>query len=144
MDSSILRRAAGLVGAGLLGGAHVLGGVGVFGGGLGGRPTKGGQPVNPGPTSAPASFQTGRRLSITQIYRRSAPGVVQVTSTSVVRLDNTDPFGFQIPGFPQQETQRALGSGFVIDKAGHIITNYHVIAGARSVEVSFSNHDSMK
>src|ERR671922_763980 len=35
-------------------------------------------------------------------------------------------------------------AGFVIDKAGHIITNYHVIAGARSVEVSFSNHDSMK
>src|SRR5919202_506839 len=76
--------------------------------------------------------------------RRAAPGVVQVTSTSVVKLDNTDPFGFQIPGFPQQETQRALGSGFVIDKAGHIVTNYHVIAGARSVEVSFSNHDSMK
>ncbi|HYZ75895.1 MAG TPA: trypsin-like peptidase domain-containing protein [Gaiellaceae bacterium] len=144
MDSSILRRAAGLVGAGLLGGALVLGGVGVFGGGLGGRTTTVRELVNSGPSSAPASFQTGRRLSINQIYRRSAPGVVQVTSTSVVRLDNTDPFGFQIPGFPQQETQRALGSGFVIDKAGHIITNYHVIAGARSVEVSFSNHDSMK
>src|SRR5919109_1337985 len=144
MDSSILRRAAGLVGAGLLGGALVLGGVGVFGGGLGGRTTTVRELVTSAPSSAPASFQTGRRLSINQIYRRSAPGVVQVTSTSVVRLDNTDPFGFQIPGFPQQETQRALGSCFVIDKAGHIITNYHVIAGARSVEVSFSNHDSMK
>jgi len=32
----------------------------------------------------------------------------------------------------------------VLDKAGHIITNYHVIAGAQSVEVSFSNSDNLK
>jgi S1-C subfamily serine protease len=32
----------------------------------------------------------------------------------------------------------------VIDKAGHIVTNYHVIEGARSVDVSFSNNESMK
>src|SRR5918912_3193388 len=144
MDSSMLRRAAELVGAAVLGGALVLGGVGVFGDGLGGHTTTVRELVSSGPSSAPASFQTRRPLSINEIYRRAAPGVVQVTSTSVVKLDNTDPFGFQIPGFPQQETQRALGSGFVIDKAGHIITNYHVIAGAKSVEVSFSNHDSMK
>src|SRR5919205_1619136 len=144
MDSSILRRAAELVGAAVLGGALVLGGVGVFGDGLGGHTPTVRELFSSGPSSAPASFQTRRPLSINEIYRRAAPGVVQVTSTSVVKLDNTDPFGFQIPGFPQQETQRALGSGFVIDKAGHIVTNYHVIAGARSVEVSFSNHDSMK
>src|SRR5947208_5115116 len=143
MDSSILRRAAGLVGAGVLGGALVLGGVGVFGGGLGGRTTTVRELVSSGPSSTPAAFRTGDRLSINAIYRRAAPGVVQVTSTSVVKLDN-NPFGFQIPGFQQQETQRALGSGFVMDKAGHIVTNYHVIAGAKSVEVSFSNHDSMK
>src|ERR671934_559954 len=144
MDSSILRRAAGLVGAGVFGGALVLGGVGVFGGGLGGRTTTVRELVSSGPSSAPASFQTGRRLSINQIYRRAAPGVVQGTSTSVVKLDDTNPFWVQIPGFPSEETQRALGSGFVIDKAGHIVTNYHVVANAKSVEVSFSNHDSMK
>jgi S1-C subfamily serine protease len=143
MDSSILGRAAGLVGAGVLGGALVLGGVGVFGGGLGGRTTTVRELVSSGPSSTPAAFRTGHPLSINAIYRRAAPGVVQVTSTSVVKLDN-NPFGFQIPGFQQQETQRALGSGFVMDKAGHIVTNYHVIAGAKSVEVSFSNHDSMK
>src|ERR671929_1046489 len=38
----------------------------------------------------------------------------------------------------------ALGSGFVIDKAGHIITNDHVVEGARSVDVSFSNNESMR
>src|SRR5919201_2058956 len=146
MDSGILRRAAELVVAAAIGAGLTLGGVAAFAG-LDGHTTTVREIVSGGPTSAPASFRTGRPLSINQIYRSAAPGVVQVTSTSVVRVDtNTDPFGFPIPGFsvPQQETQRALGSGFVIDKAGHIFTNYHVIAGARSIEVSFSNHDSMK
>src|SRR5919204_2534858 len=146
MDSGILRRAAELVVAAAIGAGLTLGGVAVFAG-LDGHTTTVREIVSGGPTSAPASFRTGRPLSINQIYRAAAPGVVQVTSTSVVRLDNnTVPFGVPIPGFsfPQQETQRALGSGFVIDKAGHIVTNYHVIAGAKSVEVSFSNHDSMK
>jgi S1-C subfamily serine protease len=144
MDSRILRRAAELVVAAVVGAGLTLGGVAVFAG-LDGHTTTVREIVSGGPTSAPASFRTGRPLSINQIYRAAAPGVVQVTSTSVVRVDD-NPFGFPLPGFsvPQQETQRALGSGFVIDKAGHIVTNYHVIAGARSVEVSFSNHDSMK
>src|SRR5437868_9446189 len=126
MDSGILRRAAGLVLAAAIGAGMTLGGVAVFAG-LDGHTTTIREIVSGGPTSAPASFRTGRPLSINQIYRAAAPGVVQVTSTSVVRVDNatTDPFGVPLPGFsfPHQETQRALGSGFVIDKAGHIVTN---------------------
>ena len=38
---------------------------------------------------------------------------------------------------------RALGSGFVFDKAGYIITNYHVIHGAGSINVTFSNNKSI-
>ena len=147
MDSGILRRAAELVIAAAIGAGLTLGGVAVFAG-LDGHTTTVREIVSGGPTPAPASFRTGRPLSVNQIYRAAAPGVVQVTSTSVVKVDSstTDPFGVPLPGFsfPQQETQRALGSGFVIDKAGHIVTNYHVIAGAKTVEVSFSNHDSMK
>src|ERR687885_361491 len=115
MDSRILRRAAELVVAAAIGAGLTLGGVAAFAG-LDGHTTTVREIVSGGPTSAPASFRTGRPLSINQIYRSAAPGVVQVTSTSVVRLDNGNPFGFQIPGFPQQETQRALGSGFVIGK----------------------------
>jgi S1-C subfamily serine protease len=144
MDSSILRHAAAPVAAALLGSGLTLGGVAVFGD-LNGRTTTVHEFVPSGPSSSAAAFQrTQGALSIHEIYRRAAPGVVQVTSTNVVRLNQTDPFGFEIPGFPQQETQQALGSGFVIDKAGHIVTNYHVVRGAKSVEVSFSNHDSMK
>jgi S1-C subfamily serine protease len=42
------------------------------------------------------------------------------------------------------QPESALGSGFVIDKAGHIVTNQHVVAGAKTVEVSFSDNESLK
>jgi S1-C subfamily serine protease len=73
-----------------------------------------------------------------RIYRRDAPGVVQITSTTVSSR-TVDPFGF--PSTPQ--TEQSLGSGFVIDKAGHIVTNYHVISGATRVQVSFSGQDQI-
>ena len=47
----------------------------------------------------------------------------------------TDPFNL-LPNSPQ--TSQSLGSGFVIDKAGHIVTNYDVIAGREEGQVTFS------
>jgi S1-C subfamily serine protease len=93
-------------------------------------------------TSAPepAAFSQGRHLSIADIYREAAPGVVHITATTEVQQP-ADPF-FGTPGATEQ--QRAVGSGFVIDKAGHIITNDHVVADATSVEVSFSDNESLK
>jgi S1-C subfamily serine protease len=92
---------------------------------------------------AQSSFPT-KGLTVHQIYERAAPGVVQVTSTSLVRQQNpADPF-FGPFAQPQSQAEKALGSGFVIDKAGHIVTNYHVVAGARSVQVSFSDNESMR
>jgi len=95
-----------------------------------------------GGTPTATAFRTGKALSVNEIYRRDAPGVVQVTATQVVKTQSLDPFfGFPVP---QKQRQQALGSGFVIDKAGHIVTNYHVVEGARTVSVSFSNNESMK
>ena len=74
-----------------------------------------------------------------QIYQRDAPGVVQITATSVSQTQ-TDPFNI-FPATPQ--TTESLGSGFVIDKAGHIVTNEHVIAGAQRIQVSFSGADQI-
>ena len=134
--------AAALVGAGLVGGVISLIGAAAFGVGSKTTTVRQIEPALGG--NSPTSFETarpGKAMTINGIFRADAPGVVQVTSTQVVRT-NTDPlFGF---GLPQTQTQKALGSGFVIDKAGHIVTNYHVVAGARSVEVSFSNSDNMK
>jgi S1-C subfamily serine protease len=92
--------------------------------------------------SAPASFAENKRLSVSEIYRRSAPGVVQVTTTSVRTVD-PDPFLDPL-GSPEQQRQQALGSGFVIDKSGRIVTNFHVVEAAEDIEVSFSNRDSVK
>ncbi|MGH3046330.1 MAG: S1C family serine protease [Gaiellaceae bacterium] len=82
--------------------------------------------------AAPPSFAgSDEARSIQDIYETAGPGVVQVTSTSVVASD---------PFFGAQEVP-SLGSGFVIDKAGHIVTNYHVVEGADEVEVNFSGAD---
>ena len=131
---------AALLAASVLGGVATL--LGVTALGIGGRTTTVRQIEPALGGNSPTSFERarpGRALTINQIFRRDAPGVVQVTSTQVIRT--SDPFNF---GLPQTEQQKALGSGFVMDKAGHIVTNYHVVAGARSVEVSFSNSDNMK
>lgn len=79
-----------------------------------------------------------------EIYARAAPGVVQITSRSGVQDDTASAFPFDEPQFPELQPQQALGSGFVLDKAGHIVTNYHVIEGADQIEVSFSNKDTLR
>ncbi len=62
------------------------------------------------------------------VYRKNIGGVVNITS----RVQAFDFFY----GLYSQEGQ---GSGFVIDKEGHILTNYHVIADAQKVEVTLHN-----
>jgi S1-C subfamily serine protease len=67
------------------------------------------------------------------VYRKNIPSVVNITSKAVT-------FDF-FYGLVPQEGQ---GSGFVIDKDGHILTNYHVIADARQVEVTMHNRKKYK
>jgi S1-C subfamily serine protease len=120
--------AASVAGAALaLGGAYAVGS-------LDGASTVTVREVSVENTAQPARFRTpGNVLTIGEIYKRSAPGVVQITATGNTQVD---PFG-------GTESLPALGSGFVFDKAGYIITNYHVIEGAGSIEVAFSNNASV-
>src|SRR5262245_10224310 len=92
--------------------------------------------------SIPATFARGKAMTINGIYRAAAPGVVQITSTSIVTVPTLG--FFDDPFAPQQEEEESLGSGFVLDKAGHIVTNYHVVKDAKSVQVSFSNGENVK
>jgi S1-C subfamily serine protease len=126
----------------VLGGALALGGAAVFGK-LGSHttiqqvsPLGGGGGVGNASLQAPTS---SKALTAEEIYRRDAPGVVQITATSVQQVQS-DPFNV-LP--PTQQTSQSLGSGFVIDKSGHIVTNYHVIEGAQKVQVSFSSQDQV-
>jgi len=132
-------RAVGPIAAALLGGGVALVGAAALGK-LGDKTTIIREEVAPS-SLAPAAFQTGKRESINSIYRASAPGVVHIeTTTRVAQQD--DPF-FGNP-FGAAQTQRALGSGFVLDKAGHIVTNFHVVRGATAIQVSFSNNERFK
>ena len=138
----ILVGAAGLLAAAVLGAGLALGGAALFGD-LGGTTTTVREvQASSAPASATQTPGANTRLSINEIYDRAAPGVVQVTSTTIVNVP-PDPFSGN-PLFPQQQRQQSLGSGFVVDKAGHVVTNYHVIEGAKQVRVSFSNGSSMK
>ena len=67
------------------------------------------------------------------VYRKSIGSVVNITS----RVMTYDFFYGLVP-------QEGQGSGFVIDKEGHILTNYHVIADARQVEVTLHNRKKYK
>jgi S1-C subfamily serine protease len=121
-----------LVGAGLaLGGAALLGK-------LGDHTTV--QQVLTTSRPATATVQSSSKgLTPEAIYQHDGPGVVQITATSVTQ-SAPDPFNF-FPSTPQ--TSKSLGSGFVLDRAGHIITNFHVIQGAQKVQVSFSGQDQL-
>ncbi len=67
------------------------------------------------------------------VYRKNIASVVNITS----RVMTFDFFYGLVP-------QEGQGSGFVIDKEGHILTNYHVIANARQVEVKLHNGKKYK
>ena len=72
-------------------------------------------------------------LTAREIYRRSAPGVVQVKAQIVQRVQS--PFDL----FPMEQRGLATGSGFTVDKKGDILTNAHVIQGAVRVTVQFGH-----
>ena len=120
-----LRSLAALLAAAVLGGGVAVAAVGLLGG------LQGDTTVVTETVETPSSSTTlpGSALSVNEIYQRSAPGVVRVNATS---------------GSAFSGTTQALGSGFVIDKAGHIVTNYHVVRGADRVTVSFSNRDTVR
>lgn len=85
--------------------------------------------------------------TLENIYSTVSPSVVNIRVVSKA-LDSSSNVP-QIPGFPffnlpqqqgpQEQFQTALGSGFVWDQDGHIVTNNHVINGADQIEVTFSD-----
>ena len=77
----------------------------------------------------PVSFATDNTaLSAADIYKKVAPAVVMVSTKSIQNIN----------GWFQQEME-GMGSGFIINNDGYILTNYHVIDGAKEVTVTLSD-----
>ena len=93
-------------------------------------------------TQAPASAGAVAALegTLEQIYTQVNPSVVniqvsQTVDTASLAIPQIPGFQFSVPEGPQ--TQQALGSGFVWDTQGHIVTNNHVVEGADKISVTF-------
>jgi S1-C subfamily serine protease len=82
--------------------------------------------------AGPGSFDAEEQNNIA-VYKKALPSVVNITSTAVA-------FDFFYGAVPQQ----GMGSGFVIDSEGHILTNYHVVENARQLEVTTSDKKKYK
>lgn len=73
-------------------------------------------------------FESTNYLSLVEIFERSEFGVVSITVTK------TSPHG----------DSNGVGSGFIFDKEGHIITNNHVIRDAKKIDVTFTDGTSYR
>lgn len=77
--------------------------------------------------SAGTAFTPEEEVNI-RVYRLASPAVVNITTTAVA-------YDFFLNPVPQKGT----GSGVIIDRLGHILTNFHVIEGARRLEVTLAD-----
>ncbi|GLS39713.1 protease Do [Mesorhizobium tianshanense] len=82
----------------------------------------------------------------TAIVRQKIPAVVAITTRQIIQGQTTlddffSPFGN--PGPAQPQVREALGSGFVINPQGYIVTNNHVVADATEIHVVFSDKETL-
>ncbi len=93
--------------------------------------------------------------SFADLAERLMPSVVNISTTQTV-VTNSNPFPFQFPpgspfedmfkefGTPQERKSSALGSGFIIDEKGIVVTNNHVIQDAEDIIVRVNGDKEFK
>ena len=80
-------------------------------------------------------------VSFADVAEGAIPGVVNIRTTSYISGKEAwmDPYQFFLRGgVPRPQATSSLGTGFLIDRRGHIVTNHHVIEGASVVEILFA------
>lgn len=82
--------------------------------------------------NAVADFKNSQPMTTQQVFNKVAPAVVIVSTKGL--MEN---------GFTSQEVE-GIGSGFIINEDGDILTNYHVVEGAQEVTVTLSTGKEVK
>jgi serine protease Do len=93
------------------------------------------QTIPSAPRPTPQSISASRRTAITEAVSRVAPAVVTV-QTEVVERGPVDPFDWMMGRQSGERVGAGLGSGFITDANGTIVTNAHVVSGATRVSVA--------
>jgi serine protease Do len=89
-------------------------------------------------------------IDVPALVQRVDKGVVNIQATAIIRERFGPPamedFFFQFYGVPRERIRKqpSLGSGFVIDESGYILTNHHVVANASEVEVFIDGEKTTK
>jgi S1-C subfamily serine protease len=88
------------------------------------------------PIATPVADRGDDSNLVNEIYRRDGQGVAFIQAEQPAQAPSPfDPFG-------QSQGGVATGSGFVIDTEGHVLTNSHVVDGAKSIEVKLGSSDA--
>ncbi len=93
--------------------------------------------VAPAALAKPTSDSQSKGLTVHEIYQRDSQGVAFISSQIVQQTQS-------VFGFPQRQQSTATGSGFLIDNDGHILTNAHVVQGAKRVDVRLGDGDTQQ
>ena len=93
--------------------------------------------------------------SFADLAEKLMPSVVNISTTTIIKTQS-NPFPFQFPpgspfedmfkefGTPQERRSSALGSGFIIDKKGIVVTNNHVIQDAKDIIIRVNGYKEFK
>jgi S1-C subfamily serine protease len=95
---------------------------------------------------------TAYENALASIYEKTVPSVVKIEVTRLDDQSSSLDFGSGAPASPSSSQpvvpndppRQGQGSGFVWDKAGHIVTNFHVVKGAERIQVTFADGTSVE